>query len=200
MKRAFFILLITVLFFPVSLSGLDLMKNMNKLLDKDKKTVVEEKKDDVSADVPSGEPAKSGSYTAKGGFTLLIPNGWKVTQDETNSFRLDASSHPGVAVSVVCNDYGKDFPVEASYKSYLQTAKDEKSKNTIENYKEITLGGAKGILRIENMPSDPDDPRRITFQGYAGTIGINIVASSQGKLFKTYRQTLEEIVKSMKWN
>ena len=82
----------------------------------------------------------------------------------------------------------------------MQTAKDEKAKDTIAHYEEISLGRGKGVLRIEKAPVDLDDPQRITFQGYAGTIGINIVASSRGKLFSKYRQTLEAIVRSIKWD
>ena len=97
------------------------------------------------------------------------------------------------------NDYGSSFPVDASLKSYTDAAKKEKSEGKIEDCNEVKLGKAKGILRIEKTPSSNTDPQRITFQGYFGSIGINIVASSAAKDFLAYQSQLESIVRSCKW-
>lgn len=48
------------------------------------------------------------------------------------------------------------------------------------------------------MPT-PDDPRRITWIGYKGSIGINIVASSKSKNFDNNYIILNEVVGSIKW-
>lgn len=46
---------------------------------------------------------------------------------------------------------------------------------------ERAIDGVRGIQRVESPMPDPDDPRRITWVGYKGTTGINIVASSKSK-------------------
>ena len=196
MKLILCLLVLFVLLIPCEIKALNLMKNVEKLLDKEAPSTAPAVPGDKKTEITS---VSEESYSAKGGFSLNIPAGWTVAQDELNNFRLDASSHPGVAVSVIVNDYGKDFPVEASMKSYVDTAKKEKANGQIQDYEELSLGRASGVLRVEKPPADLSDPQRITFQGYAGTIGINIVASSRGKLFSGYKETLENIVKSMKW-
>ena len=199
MKNIILFFVISALFFPYEAKALDFMKDVNKLLDNEKKDAPVKEKSEKDKKIPTVSSASEKHYKTKSGFSINIPAGWNAAVDDKNNFRLDLASKPGVAVSVIMNDYGKDFPVDSSLKAYLQTAKDEKSKDTIEKYEELRLGSANGILRIEKAPADSGDPRRITFQGYAGSIGINIVASTRADIFEKYRVQLGKIVRSIKW-
>lgn len=133
----------------------------------------------------------------KSSIKLFLPAGWKIERDEPNS--LDASGPNGMWLAIVTNDYGPDFPVEASLKAYKDSAIQEKAQGKLVSWQERTIDGVRGIQRVESTMPDPDDPRRITWVGYKGIVGINVVASTRSRNFDNCYTALNEVVGSIKW-
>ena len=131
------------------------------------------------------------------GVKLFLPSGWSIAKDEPN--RLDASGPQGMWLAIVMNDYDEEFPVEASLQAYMESAKKEKGVGKLIDWQERVIDGVKGVQRVEALMPDPSDPRRITWVGYRGTVGINIVASSKSKDFDSCFPTLNQVIGSIKW-
>lgn len=151
---------------------------------------------------PLPEPAAPQQSTGtqmdtKSGFSVFVPAGWKVNTDTAGNFSQFAPK--STAFSVVTNDYGAGFPVKASLDAYTKQAKSEFETDKLSAWQELSLGNAKGVLREESAPKSDDDIRRITFQGYTGTIGVNIVASCKAGDFNKKKPQLMQIVKSVKF-
>lgn len=144
-------------------------------------------------------PYSQGSSPAviKCGIKPALPPGWKVERSETNS--LDASGPRGMWLAIVINNYGPNFPTESSLEAYKKSAINEKSQGKLISWQERTIDGARGIQRVEGPMPNPSDPRRITWVGYNGTVGINIVASSKSRDFDSCFNELNNVVGSIRW-
>lgn len=135
--------------------------------------------------------------SAKCGVKPSLPSGWRIVKDEPNS--LDAQGPLGMWLAIVMNDYGEGFPIEASLNAYKDSAIKEKGTGKLIDWQERVIDGVRGIQRVEASMPYPDDPRRITWIGYKGTVGINIVASSKSKDFDSCLPALNEVVGSLRW-
>lgn len=153
-------------------------------------------KEETKAQVHATSLGISGIAT-KSGIRLSLPSGWQVIRDEPNS--LDAQGPNGMWLAIVMNDYGAGFPIESSLQAYKDSAIQEKGQGKLISWEERIIDGVRGIQRVESPMPDPDDPRRITWIGYKGTIGINIVASSKSRDFDSNYQSLDEVVSSIRW-
>ena len=139
----------------------------------------------------------AGVHKAKGGFSISLPAQWVVTSDEPTSFTATFNGAVGVAITIILNNFGADFPVAASLKAHTDTAKKELAAGKLIRYSDLTLGKAKGTLRVEKAPADSGDPQRYTFQGFAGSTSINIVASSRGKTFNKNQPHFDTLIRSL---
>lgn len=135
--------------------------------------------------------------SSKSGIRLSLPSNWQVVRDEPNS--LDVQGPNGMWLAIVMNDYGVGFPVEASLNAYTESAKQEKEQGKLISWQERNIDGVKGVQRVESPMPNPDDPRRITWIGYKGTVGINIVASTNSKNFDRSYSDLSRVLDSIKW-
>jgi len=138
----------------------------------------------------------SGAYT-KSGIKLSLPGGWRIVRDSPNS--IDVQGPRGMFLAIVMNDYGKDFPVEASLNAYKNSAIKELEQGKLIDWKERIIDRVKGIQRVEAPMANPSDPRRITWIGYRGSMGINIVASSQSRNFDSCFPILNQVMDSIRW-
>ncbi len=144
-------------------------------------------------------PTIAGIHKAKGGFSVSLPAQWVVSSDEATTFTATFSGEIGVAMTLILNDFGANFPVAASLKANSDTAKKELAAGKLIRYRDLTLGKAKGTLRVEKAPADSGDPQRYTFQGFAGSTSINIVASSRGKTFNKNQAHFDTLIRSLKF-
>lgn len=152
----------------------------------------------AQSQAPSSQPITGASVVCtKSGITLSLPAGWQIVRDEPNS--LDVQGPNGMWLAIVTNDYGAGFPVEASLKAYADSAKQEKEQGKLISWQERIIDGVRGIQRVEAPMPDPDDPRRITWIGYKGTVGINIVASSKSRDFDSNYSRLDALLDSIEW-
>lgn len=133
------------------------------------------------------------------GIAVSLPDGWKKLSEDENSVNYVGPASHGVSISFIKNDYGKKFPTKASLEAYLDTAKKEKESGIITHYEEKILGGVGGVLRVESPASSPEDPRRITWIGYNGSVGINIVASSQNQYFDQHQSELLQVLETVQF-
>lgn len=131
------------------------------------------------------------------GVKLELPGGWQIVKDTPNS--LDVQGPDGMFLAIVTNDYGPDFPVGASINAYKNSAEQETQQGKIIKWQERTIDSVLGVERVEAPMPHPDDPRRITWVGYKGTEGINIVASSRSRDFDKYYPILNNLVGSIQW-
>ena len=148
----------------------------------------------VREDVTTG--SIPGEY-AKSGIKLSLPGGWKIIRDEPNS--IDAQGPRGMFLAIVMNDYGDDFPVKASITAYKKSAIKEKQHGKLIDWSERVIDKVTGVQRIEAPMSNPTDPRRITWIGYKGSLGINIVASSESMNFDSCFPMLNQVMDSIRW-
>lgn len=190
--RLFLIAILFILFsiVPKKAHGFDL----NKL--KEKIGIDTQNQGQTQTGAPPYVESNPG-ISSKSGIRISLPAGWKIERDEPNS--LDASGPNGMWLAIVTNDYGPDFPVEASLKAYKDSAIQEKAQGKLVSWQERVIDGVKGIQRVEAPMPDPDDPRRITWVGYKGTVGINVVASTKSKNFDNCYTALNEVVGDIKW-
>ncbi len=199
--------LLAALLLPLEAAAIDLLKKAREIADEVEASVPGGQGEEQAAPAGSSDKVettqgasssgKARTVTAKAGFTVVLPAGWKVGEDEPGSFRADLGASPGVSVSVVVNDYGDADLARASRKANLDRARQEAKDGSIASYEEVKLGDARGVQRIENAPGDAGDPQRITVQAFAGTVGVNVVAGTDGRRFERNREALLEIVDSM---
>lgn len=135
--------------------------------------------------------------SARCGVKLSLPGGWRIVHDEPN--RLDAQGPRGMWLAINMSDYGEGFPVESSLNAYKESAKRDKGLGKLIDWQERIIDGVRGIQRVEAPMPGLTDPRRITWVGYKGTTGINIVASSKSKDFDSCYPALNEVVGSIRW-
>ncbi len=133
------------------------------------------------------------------GFAVSVPGDWRITREDATRVQAEMKGKPGVCMSVVVNDYGPGFPVDASLKAYINRAEGEAKAGKIEKSETRNLGKAKGVIRVEKAPADLANVRRITFQGYAGSKGVNVVASALGSDFEKHRDQLMALLLSIEF-
>jgi hypothetical protein len=155
----------------------------------------------AAPETPVTSPGAGGEKTVQGvsGVRMRVPQDWSIIKDEKNLFSVMGPAGSGASVSLNMNDYGQGFPVEASLKSYRESALKEKQEGKIESHQDRAVGGVLGVERVEAPVSDPGDPRRITWTGYKGTVGINLVAASRSSDFDRYRNLLNQIINSIRF-
>lgn len=135
--------------------------------------------------------------STRSGIKLSLMPNWKIIHDEPN--RLDVEGPKGMWLAINISDYGPTFPKEASLKAYTEQARREQQQGKLISWQERIIDGVRGVERVEAPQQGPTDPRRITWIGYKGTKGVNIVASSKSKDFDNCYPKLNEVVGSLRW-
>lgn len=131
------------------------------------------------------------------GVKLNLPAGWRVERNEENSVLY--AGPQGMFLQIVMSPISPDFPVAASLQAYLDRGQKEKQEGKLISAGERIIDGVRGSQRVEAVQPQPDDPRRITWIGYRGTMVINIVANSKSRDFDQCYSTLDQLVGKIKW-
>ena len=152
-------------------------------------------------ETPSVSPGAGGRKAVNGvcGVSMHIPENWTISQNENNVFSVISSGGSGVGLSLNMNDYGQGFPTEASLNAYRESSEKEKQEGKIITSQNRAISGVIGVERVESPAESPDDPRRITWVGYKGSIGINLVAHARSKDFDANYNLLNQIIESIRF-
>lgn len=131
------------------------------------------------------------------GVKVNLPAGWRIERNEADNVLF--AGPQGMWVHVVMSEYKPDFPTAASLQAYKIRAEEEKQEGILIACGERIIDGVAGVQRVEAPQAAPDDPRRITWIGYRGTTGINIVASSKSRDFDGCYPQLDNFIVLIKW-
>ena len=149
---------------------------------------------------PGIHQSSSEKSESQSGISVQIPSGWTVSEDTKKYFYLQGSLNDALNITFSIYDYGSHFPTDKSLEAYFKAASSEMEKGKIVYFEEKYFDGVRGVLRIEAPTDNMDDPRRITWIGYKGSIGINIVASAKVSSFEKVKDELLNILDSTNFN
>jgi hypothetical protein len=135
---------------------------------------------------------------------------WSVPADWTQMSMSDTFLHwksPGAgdAAQLLVNisSMGPTFPAETSLKAMYDAAALRQKNNELSDLKWLELDGLKGVQYRENPPQNPEDVRRLQWQGYRKHGGqvklVNIIISTQGKTFDQHQATMYTVLNSTKF-
>ena len=133
------------------------------------------------------------------GMTWTLPDGWKKTNSDKNSFQAGAN---GAFLIVSISAMAPDFPTEISLNATHESAKVREKNGEVDELKWLELDGVRGVQFRESKPQMADDIRRLqwmTYRKFANqTQLVNVMLSTSGGKFPSRQDELYAIMFSTK--
>jgi hypothetical protein len=146
-----------------------------------------EKPNPTAAQTASVENGLSVSWNDQG-MHWTVPTTWKESSTSKDSLVYASPDHASLIVTV--SDFGADFPVEVSLKSYYDRYLAQMKAGTMEEARMLELDGIKGVQWREKGDG-PSNPRRLQWIGYRKYNGqvqyVSVMLATNGANFAQHQ-------------
>jgi len=137
---------------------------------------------------------------AKAGFTVDLPATWVVVTNLNSRFEAVSGSDAASRLRVVTEAGGPGFNVHQHLYTHLYGAQAAKDAGFADSWKQVRLGEAMGVLRVEAADHKKENAPWIVVDGHLGTnTKIRVEVSCPDGQFKDQRTTLLGVVNSIAW-